>query len=138
MRSLHKKNKCANKVDLAVKCSKGKKLCLTMEVQKSFCMKMLHQRTAKTARMAGHAIHHSTTSKQSNGHRMLKESNPRIIHICASRNSSLMKFVLYRDNQVAVENVETTVKAVLTFMGNASSYCNTERRRFILEEISSK
>ena len=40
-----------------------------------------------------------------------------------------------KDNQIAVEDVEAAVKGTLTFMGNASSHCNTERT-LILEEYN--
>ena len=41
-----------------------------------------------------------------------------------------------KDSPIVVEDVEAAVKAALTFMGNASSQCNIERRTLILEEYN--
>ena len=42
--------------------------------------------------------------------------------------------VTNKDNPIVVEDMEAAVKTILTFMGNASSQCNVERKTLILEE----
>ena len=40
-----------------------------------------------------------------------------------------------KDNQIAVEDVEAAVKVALTFMGSASSHCNTKKRTLVLRRV---
>ena len=41
-----------------------------------------------------------------------------------------------KEEEIVIEDVEAAVKAALTFLGNASSQCNTDRRSAVLEEYN--